>query len=169
MALAVVSSSRLSNGRICIRPLEFGDTERVRLWRNKDNIRCCFIYDGLITAEQQVKWWDKYVINEKEIMFMIEELPKRSPVGVVSLYNIEQDKAEFGRLMIGEESALGKGYGLQATELAVNYGFSVLNLDMIYLEVFKNNVYAQNIYKKAGFEITGEDGMLYKMCLYRKS
>ncbi|MEN9658862.1 MAG: hypothetical protein RL571_2327 [Pseudomonadota bacterium] len=45
----------------------------------------------------------------------------------------------------------GKGYATQATLLAANYAFSVLNLRKLYLVVDVSNLAAVHIYEKCGF------------------
>lgn len=119
-------------------------------WRNQPEIKSHFIYDGDITEEQQLKWWEEYQKDDKYYSFIATDAG--IPIGSVSLYaDLNYKIAEFGRLMIGEKSAWGKGYGTVITKLTCGYGFDVLNLDMIYLEVFEDNIRAIKAYEKVGF------------------
>ncbi|MFX5622814.1 GNAT family N-acetyltransferase, partial [Acinetobacter baumannii] len=49
----------------------------------------------------------------------------------------------------------GRGLAVQATRLALDYGFSVLNLHKIYLIVDRENEKAVHVYAKAGFRQEG--------------
>ncbi|WP_052947397.1 GNAT family N-acetyltransferase [Aneurinibacillus tyrosinisolvens] len=137
-----------------LRPVEENDLERIRAWRNKESIRTFFVYQQLIKPNQQTVWYADYLEKNNDIMFIIEEKKSlQRPIGAVALYNIDLKRlrAEFGRLMIGDSEANGKGLGLQATSLVCEFGFSVLGLKEIYLEVFAENQRAKRIYQSCGF------------------
>jgi RimJ/RimL family protein N-acetyltransferase len=60
--------------------------------------------------------------------------------------------AESMNLRIALSSAnLGKGIGTQAVKLVVEYGFQVLNLRDIRLDVWSENLRAIRVYEKVGF------------------
>ena len=60
--------------------------------------------------------------------------------------------AESMNLRIALSSAhLGKGIGTQAVKLVVEYGFQVLNLSEIRLDVWTENLRAIRVYEKVGF------------------
>ena len=144
----------IQEGQIRLVPLSEEYLELLRRWRNTDVIRKCFLNQAIISSEQQKGWFEKYTSMENDLMFIIEEAGDTNiPVGAAALYNIDNKKheAEFGRLMIGESSARGKGLGLMATLSLCRFGFNILRLDRIYLEVFSDNIPAVNIYKKTGF------------------
>lgn len=142
------------------------DIEIIRLWRNKKNIRKCFINNEIISSKQQINWYKNYSFKNNDIMFIIKYLGK--PIGCVALYNINNKKAEFGRLIIGDDINRGKGLALRASYMLCKYGFNKLNLEMIYLSVFKNNKKAINLYIKLGFKIVDNDNLL-KMELYKNN
>lgn len=144
---------KIENDEIVLRPLEERDIELVRKWRNTDSIRKSFIYQEVISAPQQKKWYEKYSNDISDIMFIIEY--KREAVGAVALYNIENVKktVEFGRLMIGEKSARGKKLGQAVTKMLSNYALTTMGLEKVVLEVYEDNHYALNGYKDAGFKI----------------
>ncbi|MFT9495982.1 GNAT family N-acetyltransferase [Anaerosolibacter sp.] len=144
---------------IRLRPLYETDLENLRNWRNVDNIRKWFIHQNIIEQDQQLSWFHSYESKENDLMFIIEEIESiNKPIGAISLYNIDKEaqNAEFGRLMIGEVEARGKGLGLTATKALCRFGFAELNLKEIYLEVFHDNKSAISIYRNAGFCIDGE-------------
>lgn len=48
-----------------------------------------------------------------------------------------------------------KGYGYEALQQLMKYGFDELNLHKIYLHVFENNTRAIGLYKKMNFQVDG--------------
>jgi len=82
---------------------------------------------------------------------------KSRPIGQVAIYNIDwaSGTAEFGRLMIGENGAAGRGLARAATDAVVTLAFEQLGLQEIYLEVVPGNVRAIKVYEACGFEVTG--------------
>lgn len=60
-------------------------------------------------------------------------------------------KAEFG-IAIGEKAYWGQGYGTEATQLMVRYGFFELNFNRIELRVASFNTRGIRSYEKAGFK-----------------
>jgi len=88
-------------------------------------------------------------------------------IGQISLYNIDwiNLRAEFGRLMIGQIEAQGKGYADEATSMLLNYAASKLGIKEIFLEVFCDNLKAIKIYKKHGFKTTKIDNGICSMVL----
>lgn len=78
------------------------------------------------------------------------------PIGVVGLYLIQWvcRRGEF-RILIGDNEGRGQGYGTEAAQLIVEYGFNKLNLETIYLGVNTENSGAIRSYEKAGFQPEG--------------
>jgi RimJ/RimL family protein N-acetyltransferase len=73
-------------------------------------------------------------------------------VGEVVLNEIDwlNRSANF-RIALASQQFFGKGYGSEATQLIIDYGFRQLNLHRIELEVFDFNPRAQHVYEKVGF------------------
>lgn len=140
---------------IKLRQVQQEDLNYLISWRNKNEIRKWFFNQETISLNQQEIWFKNYLNNDKDIMFIIEEVQDiKAPIGSCALYNInsETQTAEFGRLIIGDFNARKKGFGLKSVKLICNFGFSYLGLTKISLEVFKENSSAIRIYQQAGFE-----------------
>lgn len=73
-------------------------------------------------------------------------------IGSVYLRDIDRTAgtAEYG-VFIGEEDALGRGYGTAAAKLMLAYGFEKLELKKIFLRFVEGNAGAWKSYEKAGF------------------
>ncbi|MNI77853.1 Spermidine N(1)-acetyltransferase [compost metagenome] len=55
------------------------------------------------------------------------------------------------RIAIGDPEHQGKGYGREALLLMLDYGFGILNLHRIELEVYTYNKRAAHVYESVGF------------------
>ncbi len=142
------------NDRICLRLLEEADLAMTLAWRNQSHIRRWFVHSDVVTPEQHERWFKQYIDREDDFVFIIEEVGQlKKPVGQVSLYKIDtvNRTAEFGRLMVGDPEAKGKGIAKMATSMVLEFGLSYLDLELIYLEVFKDNHPAFHIYQSVGF------------------
>ena len=136
---------------VTIRPITYDDTENIIKWRNSEYVNSRFIDRRLFTKESHEAWLKKYVETGKVAQFII--LLDGEAVGSVYLRDIDPDKkeAEYG-IFIGEESARGKGVGTKSAKLILKYAFEELNLEKIFLRVFKDNPGAVRSYEKAGFK-----------------
>lgn len=139
---------------IILKSLEQKNIEDLRDLRNKEENRKCFIYQKEITKEEQENWYKNYLEKEGDIMFsaFLKENEKY-PVGFAALYDIDKNdkKCEFGRIMVNKNKVTKKGIGYQITKCLCEIGFEKLGLNLIYLEVFSDNIPALKTYLKAGF------------------
>ena len=136
---------------VTIRPITYDDTENIIKWRNSEYVNSRFIDRRLFTKESHEEWLKTYVEEGKAAQFII--LLDGEAVGSVYLRDIDPDKkeAEYG-IFIGEENARGKGVGTKSAKLILKYAFEELNLEKIFLRVFKDNPGAVKSYEKAGFK-----------------
>ena len=136
---------------VTIRPITYDDTENIIKWRNSEYVNSRFIDRRLFTKESHEAWLKTYVEAGKAAQFII--LLNGEAVGSVYLRDIDPDKkeAEYG-IFIGEEGARGKGVGTKSAKLILKYAFEELDLEKIFLRVFKDNPGAVRSYEKAGFK-----------------
>lgn len=82
----------------------------------------------------------------------LKDDPKSKYIGEVVLSDIdEENRSASFRIAMAGHSFFGKGYGSEATHLIVDYGFEMLGLHRIELEVYDFNPRAQHVYEKVGF------------------
>jgi RimJ/RimL family protein N-acetyltransferase len=159
---------RIQKNDLIFRPVEKIDIEKIRIWRNIEGIRKSFLYQEIISFTEQEAWYNDYANKVDDIMFLIEH--KGIDVGTVALYNIDTNKrqAEFGRLMIGEETARGLKLGRQAVEEMCKFASEKLGLNTIILEVFDDNQYARKAYEEVGFKLVNSRNMNSKKIMQMK-
>lgn len=154
------------NEQVRLRLLRSSDLQLTLRWRNQDHIRRWFFHSDLITPEQHARWFEQYAERDDDFVFVIEDVQAGDqPVGQVALYHVDwqQLRAEFGRLMIGEASAAGKGLAFAATQLILQIAFQSLGLREVYLEVYADNSRAIAIYTGAGFQVREHQDQVIEM------
>ena len=137
--------------QVYLRPMEMADTERIVNWRNQDFVRKNFIYQDLFTEEGHLSWIRTQVEPGHVVQFIIC-LQDGREIGSVYFRDIDREAgtAEYG-IFIGEEDALGSGYGTAAAKEALDYAFTKLHMRKIFLRFLSDNVGAWKSYEHAGF------------------
>lgn len=143
---------------LLLRPIEKNDLSDLRKWRNdKTNSRFLRKID-YITEFSQKRWFCEYLEDNTSIGFsIVENHDLNRMVGSVFLYNLdfEKNECEFGKILIGDKEAHGRGIGRKATVMILEFGFKVLKVNRIYANINQKNVVANNIYIGIGFQKIG--------------
>ena len=93
----------------------------------------------------------------RNVWFMIQTLRTQQVIGEISLGGIDYQigNAWLG-VGIGERDFWGKGYGSEAVQLLLRFGFEEMNLRRVSLSVAEYNERAIHAYEKIGFVIEGK-------------
>lgn len=154
---------------IFLRPLIIADAMTSFRWRNNPEVWkfTPFRPSAPITPEIETKWLTDVLLREDQKRFAICLTETKRYIGNVQLINIEDGTAEF-HIFIAEADCWGKGIGHQATRLILDYGFNILHLNKILLDVDQKNFGAIAIYKNMGFREMNSTGRFIHMELSRK-
>lgn len=144
--------------KVWLRPMTVEDTERIVAWRNKDFVRKNFIYQEPFTKEGHLSWIRNQVETGHVVQFIIC-LSDGRQIGSVYFRDIDREKgtAEYG-IFIGEEDALGCGYGTEAARQALACAFTELKLQRVFLRFLADNIGALKSYGHVGFRLTKKRG-----------
>ncbi|MBU3129400.1 GNAT family N-acetyltransferase [Clostridium tagluense] len=107
-------------------------------------------------------------------IFAIKNLHQEEFIGVTGFEDISWNNGTaLIYIGIGGEKHRGKGYGMEALKLTMEFGFEELNFHKIQLTVLEYNEPAIKLYEKLGFKREGvyrefihRDGRRYDMYLY---
>ncbi len=90
------------------------------------------------------------------VTFHLRTLADDRLIGFVSIHSIEwNNQSGLISIGIGDPDYRDQGYGSEALNLALNYGFNELGLYRIGLDVIASNSRAVHAYEKAGFRHEG--------------
>ena len=134
----------LVGDNVYLSPISLDDVEEYAEMVNNIEVSVglgCVVYTNIMDFESE-----KELLNsiKKEKIFDVRLLDNDELLGNVGV-----------GIMLGNSKYQRKGYGMEAINLLLDYGFSFLNLRNISLNVFEYNEVAYNLYKKAGFKEAG--------------
>jgi RimJ/RimL family protein N-acetyltransferase len=139
---------------VFLRPFEPSDAEAYRRWcADPEVVRLGSLGPplSLVQAERRIeRLADDH--GKDQFAFVICLLTDERPIGEASLFKLDRahGSAELG-IFIGERDEWGNGYGTDAVNALVDFGFRELRLERIHLEVWTENPRAIRAYEKAGF------------------
>lgn len=84
-------------GEVVVRPLEEGDIESLRVWRNEPSNTRYLSKVPFITPEMQKKWYENYLANDEELQFAICFKDSGELIGSAALYDISLIDGESGK------------------------------------------------------------------------
>ena len=132
------------------------DSEYFARW-NRDSEYQQLLDSGparLWTPKEMKEWLEKHLDNLYG--FTIRTLEDDRMIGMVDLGGIDWvTRNSWVGIGIGERDYWGKGYGSEAMQLILRFGFEQLNLNRITLNVFEYNQRAVQSYVKCGFQVEG--------------
>lgn len=163
---------KIQGEHIFLRIMTEEDTDNIISWRNNPRVRNNFIYRELFTVETHERWRETEIQSGRVLQFIICRKEDETLVGSVYFRDIDETEkgAEYG-IFIGDDEAVGKGYGTETAILAVRYAFTEMGMIKLKLKVFSDNPAAVKSYEKAGFrvqadaEVTCSDGEKKKILL----
>ncbi len=143
--------------KVYLGPVEEKHLPIMLKFRNDPQLRQYFREYRVLSSVHQHKWWETRVLNDNTWEYFVIH-PKEDTykvIGACGLTYIHPVNrcAEFA-IVLGDSDYRGRGYGKDALQTLIRYGFLDLNLHRIYCEVYGNNT-AIGLYRKLGFRDEG--------------
>ena len=149
---------------IKLRAIEPSDSNLIYKWENDTTI-----WHAGNTIEPFSKHIiDKYVNNAHLDLFQSNQLRlmidtkgddgfSKKTVGSIDLFDIDSMHQRAGvGVLIAEKEARNRGFASQALKVLINYCSEVLLLHQLYCNIDEDNDPSIQLFRKNGFEITGE-------------
>ncbi|MBP1950952.1 GNAT family N-acetyltransferase [Virgibacillus litoralis] len=147
----------LEGERVYLRPVESEDLEIFyvkSLW-DKEGRR--------LTGTQTVfsrlgvqSWFENISTDSSRIDLIICLQENNQPIGDIAMLDIDhQNRNSVVRISIFEQEFWGNGYGTEAMSNLLEFGFEILNLHRIGLDVYSFNKRGIKSYEKLGFKQEG--------------
>lgn len=140
---------------VFLSPLDANDYEKFTEWVNDTEVSQYLLLTGnVLTMDNEKHFLSNEAANE--VRMAIVDKDTKNVIGICGLHRIDpiNRSALFG-IFLGDKNYHNKGIGTEATKLMLDFGFSILNLHSVYLEVFAYNKRAIRCYEKCGFKQMG--------------
>lgn len=146
---------KLVGEKCYLSPVSLEDAERYTEWVNDMEIGQFMLFTPMVMDIEKERA-ALYHLMQSDHVFAIIEKDTNKVIGNCGLHQLDNvhRHAVLG-IFIGEKTFWNQGIGAEATSLLLDFGFNVLNLHNISLDVFGFNKRAVKCYEKIGFKYAG--------------
>lgn len=147
---------KIEGERLYLSPMTLDDIPKYVKWLNDRKVTDGIHATFRMTNELTEKAWVEKIMEKGDYTFGIVKKENNELIGNCGLMNYSpiDGKCTIG-IFIGDEENRGRGYGKEAINMLLEYGFNVLRCHNINLDVFDFNEQAIACYKKIGFKEYG--------------
>jgi RimJ/RimL family protein N-acetyltransferase len=146
--------------RVYLRPAERSDIPLFVRWLNDAETASFVTVRAPLSNVGEEHWFEQMTADHGKTrwFFVICQLDDDQPIGTTGLFDLDHvnGSAGFG-IVIGEKRLWGRGYGTDAVNALVDFGFGELRLERIWLEVYEFNERGRRSYEKSGFILEGTE------------
>ena len=148
--------TEIKTSRLVLRPMSEADAPLVVRWRNAQHIASMSIksVQANLTVKEHLDWFSR--TREQRIDYIIELKESLHPIGGLSwVWHQFPDSRPFLEMgkYIGDPSALGKGYAIEATASWLDYAFIKIGVDDLIAITRRDNLPNIKLNRKLGFSV----------------
>ncbi len=140
----------ISGDGIVITPMTAPESELYRRLRNRPEVRECLFTHDEIGEKAQAEWFSRYLRKPGDYMFTVRS-EDGTFLGGCALYDEQNGRAEFGRIIINRNAAGRGGIGCITLSLVCKLAKEQMGLHKIILDLYEDNIPARKTYERAGF------------------
>ena len=144
--------------RVYLRAADRQDLPSFVRWFN-DAETMSFIAQRMPMSQSGEEMWFNDLLahqGKDRFHFAICRLEDSRLIGVTDFFAVDMVNGNAGiGITIGESELRGQGYGTDAMNALLDFGFGQLRLERLWLEVYDFNARGRRSYEKAGFTLEG--------------
>lgn len=95
------------------------------------------------------------IFQTKQLRLMVNIIENTKTIGMIDLFDFDPFHRRAGVGIMIHKDYRTNGYAFDALETLIKYSFFHLNINQLFCSISVNNQKSINLFKKAGFEITG--------------
>ncbi|WP_166244196.1 GNAT family N-acetyltransferase [Paenibacillus turpanensis] len=146
----------LEGQQVYLRPIEIADTDWYLASLYQPNTRKLTGTQKHFNREQILRYIEGKSQDASTVLLLIALRDSDELIGDIAIQSIDPVNRNANiRIAISSEEHQNKGYGTEALRLMLDYGFGVLHLHRIELNVFSYNERAARVYENIGFKREG--------------
>ncbi len=143
---------------ITLRTISEKDIEKIRVWKNEH--RSSFFFQDIISPENQIRWFRKYLSRGNDFVFIVSYTDK--DIGCIAFRELDE-VIDIYNVILGDKSFGGKGYMSIANSIMCSYIIDNFKKD-ITVKVLKTNPAIKWYLKNNFLEIDDTDNyLLFKL------
>jgi RimJ/RimL family protein N-acetyltransferase len=152
----------LETDKIWLFQVEEADLPVLRDWRNDPELRKMMREYTPLNMFSQKKWLESLQDDKRNIMFLIREKERESPIGVCGLVHVDwKNRCAETSLYIGEKNFTENIYYRHVIYLLCDYAFRELGFHRLWSEIYLIDDGWVDMYKSWGFKVDGESRDTY--------
>jgi RimJ/RimL family protein N-acetyltransferase len=145
-------SGLLTGDKVYLRPLNGEDAQQYYHTFYGTEVRRLTGTQRHLSKEQIAAYIERKADDDSAVLLLIALRENDEVIGDIAIQDMDRGNRTANlRLAIGDEEHQNKGYGREALLLMLDYGFGILNLHRIELEVYSFNSRAAHVYESVGF------------------
>lgn len=146
----------LEGQHVYLRPISLEDSELYFRMMFNPEMRRLTGSQKSFTLEQIQQYIESKTKDSSSLLLLIALRDTDEVIGDIQFLSIDSmNRNAYIRIAINGEQHRGKGHGTEAMILMLDYGFGILNLHRVELNVFVYNERAHRVYEKIGFKQEG--------------
>ena len=118
-----------------LRPVTLDDAQIIINVRTENTERTKYIHTISTDISLQIQWLNNYFNTPNDYYFVIENKSTGDSEGLISIYNIADNKGESGRWVIKQDSLAA----VESWYLLYRISFEILNLNEVFCNVVTDN------------------------------
>ena len=150
------NSMILETKRLILRPIIKSDAEDIFEYSKGENVGPNAGWKPHKDIEETISIMECIFLDKEGVFGIISKETNKliGSIGLISDPKRENDQIKMLGYAIGEKY-WGKGYMTEAARALIEYGFNILNLDLISAYCYPFNQRSKNVIKKLGFKYEG--------------
>ena len=145
----------LEGKEVYLRPIEASDTDWYFSTLYDPETRRLTGTQMHHTREQIASYIEAKSQDRSSVLLIIATRSDDTPIGDIAIQDIDTMNRNANIRIALTNGSQNRGYGTEALRLMLDYGFGILNLHRIELNVFSYNHRAMRVYEKVGFKQEG--------------
>ncbi len=146
--------------RVYLRASERSDVPTFVRWFNDSETLSYLSMRAPMSEAGEEQWFTQMLKQEGKdaYHFVMCRIEDDKPIGTIGLFHVDTVNGSAGiGIGIGEKALWGQGYGTDAMNALLDFGFGQLRLERMWLEVVDFNARARRSYEKCGFVLEGTE------------
>lgn len=144
----------IHGGLVYLRPGERSDIPLFVRWLTDARTTEHLALHSPIGLAMEERWFEEMLDHHgrDRWFFVICRLEDDRPVGSMDLHALDLNNGGAGLgILIGDPADTSQGYGSDAIRALVDFGFTELRLERIWLDVYEDNARGRHVYERLGF------------------